>query len=280
MDDIDLILSQLSFSKILFSCIVLIVAWGIIRGLEWLLNTLGSRFTRYRLQITRIFPVLRLGIWMLAVMEILLGIMQLREGTLIAVIATIGVAIGLAAQDFLRSFIAGIIVLFTRPFGLGDMVRLGDDYGEVVGMDMVSVRLRTFSDDIVTIPNADFFRQAVANSNAGELTEMIAIPLDLPASVPVAEVMQLGHQAAIQSPYTYLKKPVMVSVEDVAGTFPMTRFTIKAYVVDVRLERVMATDIMVRMKSALIDRRLLKDASQTFADAPVVLAAGSAVKDS
>ncbi len=75
----------------------------------------------------------------------------------------------------------------------------------------------------------------------------------------------LAWEAAASSPYVYLKKPVVVPVEDTFNRTFLTRFIVKAYVLDVRLERVFASDVQERIKKVLLDRGLLTPALVTGA---------------
>ena len=50
---------------------------------------------------------------------------------LLTISASIGLAVGLGAQDLIRNLIAGVLMLFERPFLVGDMIGVGDHYGEV-----------------------------------------------------------------------------------------------------------------------------------------------------
>ncbi len=252
MDSLSAIAEELSLGTLLAATLWLGLAGGLVALLRLALDKLAQRFNRYRLQITRLFPLLRLLIWTFALLMTVFVILHLPQSALLAVGATVGVAVGLAAQDMLRNLISGVIMLFDRPYRVGDMVRIGEHYGEVKSIDLNLTRLHTFTDDIVTIPNAEVMKQAVVNSNAGELTEMIAVPFHVPATTDIATLKALAHEAAFCSPYTYLKMPIAIAFEDAVGHHYLTKVTIKAYVVDVRFERAMASDIMERVKSALL----------------------------
>jgi hypothetical protein len=65
------------------------------------------------------------------------------------------------------------------------------------------------------------------------------------------------HEAALCSPYVYLKNPVDVLVEDRSDHGFLSIFKVKAYVMDVRFERLMASDITERIKEAVNDRGIL-----------------------
>ena len=135
-------------------------------------------------------------------------------------------------------------------------------YGEVVRLDLSATWLRTFNDNTVMIPNAEFLKGAVSNANSGALDEMVVVTLDLPWPRSITEAKAVAAEAARASPYCFLKKPVAVMVAQRCeyGRF-LLQLTIKAYVVDVRLERIMASDIAERTLEAL-------EAQQTLADTP------------
>ncbi len=256
-----------------FATLIQLFSWGrvfesllviaLVIGLLWLLQLasqrLSERLNRYRLQINRLYPVIRLTVWTLAIAYILLGVFKPPTNVILAVLASAGIALGLGAQDIIRNVFAGIVMVFNRPFHIGDMVNISGHYGEVIHIDLASTRLQTFDDNVISVPNAEVLKQAVVNSNAGQLTEMIVVSFDLPASVDVAGVKALLWEATASSPYTYLKKPISVVVSDRFERTFLTRFTIKVYVVDVRLERVLASDITERVKFALSERGLISE---------------------
>jgi len=99
--------------------------------------------------------------------------------------------------------------------------------------------------------------EAVVNSNSGSLDEMVVIEFTLPAFVDIVSVKELAMDAAASSPYVYLKKPIAVLVADEFDRTFLTRFKIKCYVLDVRLERVLASDVLERVKDELVVRGII-----------------------
>jgi small-conductance mechanosensitive channel len=170
------------------------------------------------------------------------------------VLGSLGLAIGLAAQGGVRNLIAGVMMIFNPPFRVGDMVNFGGHYGEVIRLDLSVTWLRTLDDSVVMVPNSAVLENAVENANSGELSEMVVVKIDLPRSIPVQEIRSLATEAAAASPYTYLKKPIIVLVEARYELGFLLRLVIKAYVVDVRLERLLASDITERFVTALQQR--------------------------
>ena len=249
----------LSLSRILLSTAIILIAWLILKGLLSLTALLTHRFGRYRLQISRFFPIARVTLWTAAFYVIIVYVFEPETRALIALTASLGIALGLALQDVIKNILAGIVVLVDQPFRVGDMIEVGSHYGEVLSIGLRSVRIRTFDDSTVTLPNSLVVGGAVSNSNTGELNEMVVIPIYLPATVDPSEIKQLGWEAAASSPYVYMNKPITVTIEDHFERTFLTCFKVKAYVSDVRLERRLATDVTERIKKELIRRGVIND---------------------
>jgi small-conductance mechanosensitive channel len=139
------------------------------------------------------------------------------------------------------------------------MIEVGDHYGEVTNIGLRSIRVQTFGDSTVTLPNALVLGQAVSNSNSGALDEMVEVHFTLPAHLDLTLVRNLAQESASSSPYVYLKKPIRVLIEDHFDRTFLTRLTIKAYVLDIRFERLLASDITERFKNALLERQLIPE---------------------
>ncbi|MBU0752612.1 MAG: mechanosensitive ion channel family protein [Gammaproteobacteria bacterium] len=250
-DAIAQLIDLLSLGKLLQAAGILLAVWLLIHAMQLGLKQLARRFPRYRLQFAQGYPALRVLAWSLAVGYITLGIIAPPDSVIFAVLGSIGLAVGLGAQDGIRNLLAGLMMIFNPPFRIGDMVRFGGYYGEVTRIDLSVTWLRTFDDNAVMVPNSELLKNAVANSNNGELAEMVEIPVDLPLGVPVAQARMLAEEAARASPYTFLKKPVVVIVQPRHEYGFLVRLTIKAYVIDVRFERLMSGDIAERFLQAL-----------------------------
>jgi small-conductance mechanosensitive channel len=73
------------------------------------------------------------------------------------------VAIGFAAQTSGSNLISGIFLMVERPFTVGDVIAIGDIRGEVMSVDMLSSRIRTFSNLMVRIPNETLVKSNITN---------------------------------------------------------------------------------------------------------------------
>jgi small-conductance mechanosensitive channel len=72
-----------------------------------------------------------------------------------------GVAIGFAFRDVLQNLLAGILILLTRPFRIGDQIRHGDQEGTVEDIWVRATVLRTYDNRRILIPNASLFTDKI-----------------------------------------------------------------------------------------------------------------------
>jgi len=75
----------------------------------------------------------------------------------------IALAVGFAMQDLLANFVAGVFILKDRPFEVGDWIEWVDGEGRVEEIDLRVTRVRTFDNELVTVPNGTLANDAVTN---------------------------------------------------------------------------------------------------------------------
>ena len=102
------------------------------------------------------------------VIFVLFGVAALREAgfSLDVVLGAAGiltVAIGFASQTSASNMISGLFLLVEKPFEIGDSIEVETIAGEVVGIDMLSVKLRTRDNLYVRIPNETLIKTPVVN---------------------------------------------------------------------------------------------------------------------
>ena len=73
----------------------------------------------------------------------------------------LSVAIGFASQTSASNLISGLFLVAERPFTVGDNIRVGSTTGEVLSIDLLSVKLRTFDNLFVRIPNETLIKSEV-----------------------------------------------------------------------------------------------------------------------
>ena len=243
---------------VVWSVIVVIIFNLSIRGLVWVLDALAERNASRRLFYKRLVPIVRIVLWIFAAYLIVRVIFQVDYQGLVAAAAAVGVAVGFAAQDLLKNLFGGMILVFDQPFQVGDKIRVGGTYGEVVSIGLRSTRMVTADDNLVSVPNAEVVDHQVANANAGELNCQVVTDLYLPGWADEALAKRIAFHAAASSKYVYLNKPIVTLVSDVFKETFLTRVRVKAYVLDPRLEFQFQSDVTERARAGFREAGLLK----------------------
>jgi small-conductance mechanosensitive channel len=252
------LLENVSVRSIVLAAATFALAWILVRWNTKLFNVLAKRSTRGRFLFKRIEPISRMLIWFQASYLAMLMLAPSREAFL-ALIASVGIAIGLGAQDLVKSVIGGLVVLIDRPYQIGDRVRIGDAYGEIDHIGLRSTKLTTPDDTRVTIPNSEILTGLVYNANSGVPDCQVVTDIVIPHDMDPELAVRLGYESAYSSPYLLPTKPVVVLLLDQFAERPYCILRIKAYVYDHRSEPRMQSDITVRLKTELLRRNILQD---------------------
>lgn len=249
---------MISGSDILLILLVLIVTYYVIKAARFVLEALSGRLTSQRPMLLQLVAVIRISLWVFAIYVIIVGIIRPEPEALIGLWATIGVGVGLAAQDILKNVFGGIVIMLDQPFKVGDLVDIGEHHGEVVGIGLRATQLRTRDDSIAAVPNGEVVRQTVLNANSGALSCMVVIELNVPAFADPLTVRRIAREAAITSPYVFTAQPVTVQfLDEVKGNKFVTRVVIRAYIYDHRLEVDFIADVATRAKRGLLAQGII-----------------------
>lgn len=115
------------------------------------------------------------------------------------------VAVGFASQTSASNLISGLFLMVERPFSIADVIRVGGTTGEVISIDLLSVKLRTFDNLFVRIPNETMIKSEVTT-----LTKFPIRRFDLQLGVAyrenISHVKEVLLQVADKNPLC-LKEP-------------------------------------------------------------------------
>lgn len=87
----------------------------------------------------------------------------------ITVLASCGVAVGLALQGSLSNFAGGLMILFFKPFKVGDYIEAQGEAGTVIGISVVYTELLTPDNKRITVPNGALTNSTIKNYSAEAL---------------------------------------------------------------------------------------------------------------
>jgi small-conductance mechanosensitive channel len=117
----------------------------------------------------------------------------------------LGIIVGFAARQTLGSLIAGFVLMFSRPFTIGDWVEIGDHQGIVTDITIFNTRLENFDGEVIVLPNDRVADSAVRNRSTKGLlrirTEVGIDYADDPAeAVSLAEEVMMDLDVVTDTP--------------------------------------------------------------------------------
>lgn len=249
----------INFGNIFWSIIILIFSYFFIKFLVVIIERFAEKSTTYRIGLKGLSPFVKITGWIIALVWIVEGIFQPPHATVLAFLASAGIAIGFASQDILKNIFGGIMILFDRPFQVGDKIEVGNYYGEVTEIGLRCTRIVTKDDSMVSIPNAEVVNSSVSNSNAGEANCQVVAEIHLPIDVDTNLARVIATEAAQVSRFIYLNKPITVLFfNDVKERRSYIKMRLKAYVSDIRNEFSFQSDMTEIVIKEFIKRNIIK----------------------
>ncbi|WP_349763672.1 mechanosensitive ion channel domain-containing protein [Fusobacterium sp. SYSU M8D902] len=117
----------------------------------------------------------------LYVVLFLLGLLifGFNEHSIFTMISAIGLGIGISLKDFLSNLAGGVIILFTKPFNVGEYIEVSGAFGKVCKIEVFSTHIDTLDSKRVIIPNNLMVNSLVVNYDTNEYRK---IKLDISVS--------------------------------------------------------------------------------------------------
>jgi small-conductance mechanosensitive channel len=142
---------------------ILLIALG-----YFLARLFSSSLTRaFRRRLTRQQAMLlrRFTFYIILALFVASAIQQLgfRITALLGATGILTIAIGIASQTSFSNIISGIFIIGEKPFEMGDTIKVKDIEGEVIAIDLLSVKIRTNDNMMVRLPNETLVKSAITN---------------------------------------------------------------------------------------------------------------------
>ena len=148
---------------------------------------------------------------------LVIAIPGFTPGQLVNVLGLSSVAFGFAFRDILQNFLAGILILLSEPFRIGDQIKINEFEGTVKEIQTRATFIHTYDGRTVVIPNSNLFTNSVIVNTANEKRRMqYDIGIGYSDSIAQAKKIMLDVMNGIDD---VLKDPAPdVLVVDLAGS--------------------------------------------------------------
>lgn len=212
-----LLVTERKIGGITFTYANLFLAVAVIWLANWfqrnLKNLIDDTSPKNELQVRKLtlFPLFRL---LIVIIGFLIGISILGLGLdkLTVIIGALSVGIGLGLQNVINNFVSGIILVFEKPFKIGDYVELADKKGQVMEIGIRSSTLLTDEGARVIIPNGDLLSGRLVNWTFVDSDIRVNLTLTVDNTIPIEEFKEQ-------------LRLTLSSFQEVDPTIPMKIFT-------------------------------------------------------
>ncbi len=138
------------------------------------------------------------------------SILGIPATSFITILASCGVAIGLALQGTLSNFAGGLMLLLFKPFKVGDYVEVAGESGTVAEISVVYTVLLTVDNRRITIPNGSLTNSVIENYSAEEtrrvdLTFSTAYDCDIEKTKQVITDVVKAHSLVLSDPAPFVR---------------------------------------------------------------------------
>lgn len=146
------------------------------------------------------------------VMGVLIALSQIgiSLGPLLAGLGVMGFIIGFALQETLANFAAGLMILFYRPFDVGDLVEAAGVRGEVNHMSLVSTTILTLDNQTLIVPNGKIWGDVIINVTHQKIRRVdlvfgIGYSDDIPKAEEIMKSILEAHPKVLKDPESNVK---------------------------------------------------------------------------
>jgi small conductance mechanosensitive channel len=165
----------------------------------------------------------------------------------LAILGAAGLAIGLALKDSLSNFSSGVMLVFFRPFQVGDQIDAAGVSGVVESIGIFNVVLKTPDNRVIHVPNSLIYGGTITNYNTESTRRVdVTIAIGYQADIPQAKSVIAGIVAA--EPRIAKHPAVEIAVQDVLPT--AVTIAVRAWVMSGDYAAV-RSDLLERTKRSL-----------------------------
>jgi small-conductance mechanosensitive channel len=197
LDSIAQVFSAEYFPKLVRATFLLALGYLLAKPVSWLAVYLTRNYTaRQGSMIAR-----RIGFWLVMGVAITSALTQLgfEMSVLLGAAGILTVALGFASQTSASNLISGLFLIGERPFVVGDVIKVGTTMGEVLSVDLLSVKLKTFDNLFVRVPNESLIKSEIINYTRFPIRR-IDLNIGVAYKEDVTRVRRLLMQAAEENP--------------------------------------------------------------------------------
>lgn len=132
--------------------------------------------------------------------------------TVVAVVGSCGLALGLALQGGLSNIAGGIMIIIFKPFKVGDYIDVNNYYGTVKEINIFHTVLRTTDNKLIVIPNGELSNSPIVNSSSMK-ERMLDLEINISYDNDIDKVREILLEIANDNKFVIKEKEILVKVK-------------------------------------------------------------------
>lgn len=166
-------------------------------------------------------------------------------------VSALSVGLGFGLQHIVNNFISGILIMFERPFRIGDWIVVNDKEGIVYKINIRSTELETFDRAVVIIPNADIISGQLINWTLTDACGRISIDVGVGYGSDLEKVLNTALDIAKSDPRVLTDPAPSAIVTEFADSAVNIR--LRCYLGNILEKSYVKSDLMIRLQKAFAE---------------------------
>jgi small-conductance mechanosensitive channel len=133
------------------------------------------------------------------VLFIILSVLGVKITALLGAAGIAGIAV-VAAQTSMSNLISGLFLISEKPFQIGDAIKVGENTGVILSIDLLSVKIKTFDNQYIRIPNSVLINTELTNVTRFPIRRL-DIKLSVTYSTDVTQLRRVLLEVAASNPH-------------------------------------------------------------------------------
>ena len=177
--------------RIVIAAAVFACVWILARVVDWWLKRRGPLAPEAQTRYLVLRRAVTVSILVVGFLSALLVIPQVRAvaGGLLASSAVIGIILGLASQQVLSNFMAGLVIASTQPVRIGDRVTYANEEGTIEEIGLTYTFIRTLDRRRLVVPNSKLASDTIINSSIRSRETLAEVSVAVPLTTDVGAVV-------------------------------------------------------------------------------------------
>lgn len=190
-----------------------------VRIIKWLRRLLKKMLVRHNVDegVQQFLDAIARFAGYFVLILIILGFFGVTTASVVAVLGSAGLTLGLALQGSLSNFAGGVLILLLKPFTVGDYIidGTGKNEGDVKEISVFYTTLQTAEQKLIVIPNGTLANNSITNLTKSGIRRL-DIPVDISYDADLQRAKQVLLQVAEHSTHRLQSEPADVLVQELA----------------------------------------------------------------